>query len=92
MRAMMTLIGSILILGTGLSVYLGAKMKVTKKRAIAASKQIKLTTEQHQARMKLRRDWDNEHAVLSDATFAGFKHLPTEIGGVVVSCPKCEEL
>lgn len=88
----MAFIGVILTGGTAVSVYLGMKLKVTKARARKASAEIRQHAEENRARRKLRSDWDNEHQVLSDNAFAGFKHETQTIGGIEVSCPKCKEL
>lgn len=85
-------IGVVLTGGTGLALYLGNNLRKTKARAEKASAEIKQHNAEIQARRKLRNNWDNEHLVLSDRAFAGFKHETQIIGGIYVSCPKCKEL
>lgn len=92
MRGALVVLGFVLVMGTGLAVRVGLTMKRTKDRATRASVEIKTTVENSQARHALRRNWANEHEVLSDSTFVGFKHEPQTIGKVTVSCPKCKEL
>lgn len=92
MRAGLILLGFVVTMGTGVAVYLGRSVKETQDRAKATSARIKEDVENNQARRALRRDWDNEHSVLSDNAFAGFKHDSQTIGGVEVSCPRCKEL
>lgn len=88
----MIILGFVVTMGTGVAVLVGRKAKETRDRARFASARIREDVENHQARRNLRRDWDNEHDVLSDNAFVGFKHEPQTIGGTTVFCPKCKEL
>jgi len=86
------ILGFVVTMGTGVAAYVGRRAKQTKDRVKAASAKIREDVENNQARRTLRRDWDNEHDVLSDSAFVGFKHEPQTIGGITVFCPKCKEL
>lgn len=92
MRPAMLIIGVILTGGTGVSLYLGNKLRQTRKRAMKASAEIRQHAQETRARNKLRTDWANEHEVISDVRFVAFPHNPQKIGGIEVSCPKCKEL
>jgi hypothetical protein len=92
MRAVLITLGVIVTMGSGVAVYLGKMAKDTQDRAKAASVRIKQDVENNRARMKLRRDWANEHEVISDISFKAFPHEPQTIGETTVSCPKCKEL
>lgn len=92
MRGALVALGFVLVMGTGLAVKVGLHMKQTKDRAKTASANLKMDVENARARNKLRRDWSNEHEVISDNAFVGFKHVSQTIGGTTVSCPKCKEL
>lgn len=85
--------------GTGVAMYVGLKLRrtlgieqETQNRAKKASEDIKSDLEFKRQRDKLQRDWENEHLLFSEETFAGFSHFTENIGGVNVSCPKCKEL
>lgn len=92
MRGALVALGFVLVMGAGLAVRIGLTMRRTKVRAKRASAELKVATENARARNKLRRDWSNEHEVISDIRFVGFQHISQTIGGTTVSCPKCKEL
>jgi hypothetical protein len=89
----------LLVAGTIIAGYLGMRLRKikaieeeTQARASAASENIKADLEAKRQRDELRRNWDNEHMLISDEAFVGFTHLSVNIGGTIVSCPKCKEL
>lgn len=99
MRAGMLLISLILMGGLGAGVYLGSKLKRTRAieqetqdRAQLASQNIKGDLEGKRQRDEIVLGWLNEHELLRPEVFAGFKHLSENVGGKVISCPKCKEL
>jgi hypothetical protein len=85
-------LGVVLTGGTGFAVYWGLQLKKTKDRAREMSQKLKQERADKMARDLLRRDWDNEHELLSENAFVGYKHDPQTIGGYTVACPKCKEL
>jgi hypothetical protein len=99
MKNSMVLLAALVVGGTGMAAYVGLKLRKTlgieretQDRAEKASENIKADLEAKRQRDELRRNWENEHLLLSDETFAGFAHFTTTIGGINVSCPKCKEL
>jgi hypothetical protein len=92
MKGTMLVLSFVLVVGTGLAVRVGLTMRRTKLRAQKASAEIKVATENARARRELRKNWSNEHEVISDVRFVGYPHQSQTIGGTTVSCPKCKEL
>lgn len=92
MRGALVVLSLVLVVGTGLSVRVGLYLRRTKARAKKASAELKIETENVRARNELRKNWSNEHEVISDIRFVGFPHQPQTIGGTTVSCPKCKEI
>lgn len=85
------IIGFILAGGTGAAIYLGSKLRTTRAveqetqdRAQLASQNIKGDLGAKRQRDDLVRGWLSEHEILSSA-----KHLPENVGGKIISCPKC---
>lgn len=92
MRGALVVLGFVLVMGTGLAFRIGMSMRQTKLRAKRASAELKVATENARARNELRKNWANEHEVISEHNFVAFPHDSQTIGGVTVSCPKCKGL
>jgi hypothetical protein len=92
MKGALMLLGILLTGGTGVAAYLGNRLRKDKARAKKASLELRTETENARVRRRLRRDWANEHEVISDYNFVAFPHKTQTIGGIEVSCPKCKEL
>lgn len=98
MRTGIMLIGLILTAGTFAGVYLGVKLKHIRKieqetqdRAQLASQNIKDDLEGKRQRDEIVLGWLNEHELLQPEVFVGFNHLSENVGGKIISCPKCKE-